>query len=389
MDGIARRGRPGLAARHMLLALVSAAAVAGCNDQGKSAAPEAPKEGAAAAGKQAAELPPGQLRLKPEAQKMLQIVTLGGEGSTQSASVPARIAFQEDKVAAATLPVEARVVSVQAHVGDIVKAGDELATLVSPEALRMRYEVDAARTAKELAAVEAQRQRVMMDKGVGVEIELRAAEAKLRETAQELARAQGTAALLGSGSGDKIVLRATRAGVVAERNAVPGASAEAGSALFLIGDPRAMGVVADVFEGDLGQVRPGTVVKVEVPQLSATLAGKVRYVGAALDKESRRAPVYVELSEQRPELRTGMQARVELPLAAQAQMLVPITAVIIKDGNRSVVFVQVAEDRFEARDVSLGRPLHGMVPVLSGLKAGDRIVVRGGLLLDGAASQLL
>ncbi|MGE8318160.1 MAG: efflux RND transporter periplasmic adaptor subunit [Comamonas sp.] len=370
----------------MLLALVSAVAVAGCNDQGKN---EAPKDEAAAAGKQAAELPPGQLQLKPEAQKMLQIATLGGEGSTQTASVPARVAFQEDKVAAATLPVEARVVSVQAHVGDIVKAGDELATLVSPEALRMRYEVDAARTAKELAAIEAQRQRVMMDKGVGVEIELRAAQSKLRETSQELARAQGTAALLGSGSGDKIVLRATRAGVVAERNAVPGASAEAGSALFLIGDPRAMGVVAEVFEGDLGQVRPGTAVKVEVPQLSATLAGKVRYVGAALDKESRRAPVYVELNEQRPELRTGMQARVELPVAAQAQLLVPISAIIIKDGNRSVVFVQVADDRFEARDVRLGRPLHGMVPVLDGLKGGDRIVVRGGLLLDGAASQLL
>ncbi|WP_460478876.1 efflux RND transporter periplasmic adaptor subunit [Comamonas humi] len=381
--------RRGLAARHMLLALVSAVAVAGCNDQGKN---EAPKDEAAAAGKQAAELPPGQLQLKPEAQKMLQIATLGGEGSTQTASVPARVAFQEDKVAAATLPVEARVVSVQAHVGDIVKAGDELATLVSPEALRMRYEVDAARTAKELAAIEAQRQRVMMDKGVGVEIELRAAQSKLRETSQELARAQGTAALLGSGSGDKIVLRATRAGVVAERNAVPGASADAGSALFLIGDPRAMGVVAEVFEGDLGQVRPGTAVKVEVPQLSATLAGKVRYVGAALDKESRRAPVYVELNEQRPELRTGMQARVELPVgeqAAQAPLLVPISAIIIKDGNRSVVFVQVADDRFEARDVRLGRPLHGMVPVLDGLKGGDKIVVRGGLLLDGAASQLL
>lgn len=384
MDVMARRGywKPG--ARLALLVLCAAAAVAGCNGEGRN---EAKDE--AAGPKQAAELPPGQLALKPEAQKMLQIATLGGEGGEQSAWVPARIAFQEDRVAAATLPVEARVVSVRAHVGDMVKAGDELATLVSPEALRMRYEVDAARTAKELAAVEAQRQRVMMDKGVGVEIELRAAQSKLRETSQELARAQGAAALLGSGGGDKIVLRAARAGVVAERNAVPGASADAGSALFLIGDPDAMGVVADVFEGDLGQVRPGSAVKVEVPQLSATLTGKVRHVGATLDKESRRAPVYIALDGPSPELRTGMQARVALPVAAQARILVPVSAIIIKDGNRSVVFVQVADDRFEARDVRLGRPLHGMVPVLDGLKAGDKIVVRGGLLLDGAASQLL
>ena len=280
-------------------------------------------------------------------------------------------------------------VSVNAHVGDIVKAGDELATLVSPEALRMRYEVEAARTAKDLAAVEAKRQRIMMDKGVGVEIELRAAQSKLRETEQELARAQGTAALLGSGGGDKIVLRATRAGVVAERNAVPGASAEAGSALFLVGDPRAMGVVADVFEGDLGQVRPGTAVKVDVPQLAATLAGKVRYVGAALDKESRRASVVVELSEQNPELRPGMQAKVGVQLSSQQQILIPVTAVLIKDESRSVVYVQHENQQFEARTVTLGRPTRGLVPEIDGLKVGEKIVVRGGLLLDGAASQLL
>ena len=70
-------------------------------------------------------------------------------------------------------------------------------------------------------------------------------------------------------------------------------------------------------------------------------------------------------------------------------MLIPVTAVLIKDGDRSLVFVQVDEGVFEARTVVLGQPLRGMVPVQSGLKAGDRIVVRGGLLLDGAASQML
>lgn len=44
---------------------------------------------------------------------------------------------------------------------------------------------------------------------------------------------------------------------------------------------------------------------------------------------------------------------------------------------------------FEARDVRLGQPVRGVVPVLGGLSAQDRIVVRGGLLLDGAASQLM
>lgn len=70
-------------------------------------------------------------------------------------------------------------------------------------------------------------------------------------------------------------------------------------------------------------------------------------------------------------------------------MLIPVTAVLIKDESRSIVFVQTGEQQFEARTVVLGRPSRGMVPVVSGLKSGEKIVVRGGLLLDGAASQLL
>ena len=79
----------------------------------------------------------------------------------------------------------------------------------------------------------------------------------------------------------------------------------------------------------------------------------------------------------------------ETRLSGQGEMLIPITAVLIKDESRSVVYVQRSDNEFEARTVQLGRPTRGMVPVISGLKPGEKIVVKGGLLLDGAANQLL
>lgn len=88
-------------------------------------------------------------------------------------------------------------------------------------------------------------------------------------------------------------------------------------------------------------------------------------------------------------LRAGMQARVGMAMERSAQMMVPMGAVLIKSENRTVVFVQKGENAFEARDVQLGQPVRGWVPVISGLQTGERIVVRGALLLDGAASQLL
>lgn len=363
------------------LALATMAAT-GCSSKSEASAPTSTAP-------QAAKLAPGQVRLQPASLKMLDIVSLSQSGAAQTVSMPARVAFQDDKVTAVAIPVEGRVVSVQVQVGDKVQAGDTLATLVSPEALRIRYEVDAARTAKDSAAVEEQRQRAMVAKGVGVEMELRAAQSKLRETAQELARAQGAAALLGAGSGDKMVLRAPRSGVIAERNAMPGAAAESGAALFLVGDPGAMRIVADAFEGDLAGIRVGADTHVTVQQLAVKSDGVVRNIGAVLDKESRRATVLIDLKAQPAGLRPGMQASVEIPLAATQQMLIPVTAVLIKDGDRQQVFVQVDDGVFEARPVVLGQPLRGMVPVQSGLQAGDKIVVRGGLLLDGAASQML
>lgn len=339
--------------------------------------------------KKSAPLPQGYVQVKPESLKMLEIAPVADPQGVQMAWAPAHVAFVEDRVASVSVPVSARVLSVNAHVGDMVKVGDLLATLVSPEALRTRYDVAAARTAHDVATVEAQRQQTMVDKGVGVEVDLRAAQAKLRETSQELGRAQGTAALLGSGGGDRIELRAPRAGIVAERKALVGTAAEPGAALFMIGDPQAVNVVAEVFESDLPGIRLGSSVQVEVPQLPKPLKGAVRHLGATLDKESRRAAVVVELSEPNPVLRPGMQAKVGVQLSNLQEMLIPVTAVLIKDESRSVVYVQHENNQFEARVVTLGRPSRGMVPVISGLEVGEKIVVRGGLLLDGSASQLL
>lgn len=334
-------------------------------------------------------LPKGFIHVKPESVKMLDIAAVADPQGVQMAWAPAHVAFVEDRVASVSVPVSARVQTVSAHVGDMVKAGDLLATLVSPDALRTRYDVAAAKTAHDVAVVEAQRQQTMVDKGVGVEVDLRAAQAKVRETSQELARAQGTAALLGSGGGDRIELRAPRSGIVAERKAVVGTSAEPGAAIFTIGDPQAMNVVAEVFESDLPGIFAGSSVQVEVPQLPKPLKGTVRYLGATLDKESRRAAVVVALSEQNPVLRPGMQAKVGVQLSNLHEMLIPVSAVLIKDESHSVVYVQHENNQFEARAVTLGRPSRGLVPVISGLNVGEKIVVRGGLLLDGAASQLL
>jgi cobalt-zinc-cadmium efflux system membrane fusion protein len=67
---------------------------------------------------------------------------------------------------------------------------------------------------------------------------------------------------------------------------------------------------------------------------------------------------------------------------------VPATAVLVKDGGRTIVYVAQQDGSFVAREVTVGHPVDGQVPVLGGLQRGQRVVVRGALLLDSAAEQL-
>lgn len=334
---------------------------------------------------------PGEVHLQTASLQMLQIETVAERRDTQTLWAPARIAFRDDRVSAVGAPAAGRIVQVHANIGDVVAVGQPLATLASPDALRQRAEASNAEVARGLAASEAQRQRLMVERGIGVEMERVAAEARLSEATQELARARGTVGLLGGGAADRIVLRAPRAGVVATRRATVGAAVDSSSEpLFLVGDPAAVWVVAEVFESDLAGLREGAVANIESSSLNQPIRGRVQRIGGAVNEETRRAPVFISVDGAAPAtFRPGMLARVGLEVSAPAGLVIPLSAVLIKDERRSIVFVQRGETVFQARDVQLGTPTRGFIPVLGGLVAGDRIVVRGGLLLDSAASQLL
>ena len=335
-------------------------------------------------------LPANHIRLRPESLQHLAIQPASHliEGSTVWA--PGRIAIRDDRVADMPAPATGRITVVHAKVGDIVKAGDALATMVSPEASRIRADDANARVELVVAQAEAQRQQALMDKGIGVEVEKALAEAKLRQAQNAVASAAQATAFLGDGQSDVIVLRAPRSGTIIARNATVGATVDPSKeSLFRIGNPGELWVVAEVFESDISSAREGAAVQIEVPVAAGPLKGKVQRLSATVDQETRRSHAYIVLDQGNGVLRAGMLARVGIQVKRPAGLLIPLTAVLIKDGQSSIVYVQREPEVFEARVVVLGPPSNGSIPVLSGLSPDERIVVKGGLLLDGAAGQLL
>jgi len=177
--------------------------------------------------------------------------------------------------------------------------------------------------------------------------------------------------------------------VITIRTAVGASVTPGGEALLELGDPTRLQVVAQVPQGDLRRIAVGQEASVELPALAARVAARVENFNPRVDPESRRGQVYLALTKRIDGLRAGMLAQVALRVGAKADVLVPVSAVLIKDGKRRVVYVEREDGTFEAREVQTGRNQDGQVVILQGLTAGERVVVRGALLLDTQAEQLL
>lgn len=350
---------------------------------GKGGAPDAPAKPAAAPDAKSVQLPAVQ-------KQFLTVETVGASQTADVIALPGRVTFRPQAQSAIGATAAGRVVAVLVQAGQVVKAGAPLLTIESADAGAARAAREQAVTRLATAESIHKRQVEMVDKGVGLESERQEAEARVKEARTEYERANQAVRLLGTGQGSQVTVRAPSNGIVMSIRVAAGATvAPGGEALLELGDPSQLQVVAQVSESDLGRIAVGQEAEVELPALSARIAARVENFNPRIDPESRRMQVYFALAKRIEGLRAGMLAQVSLRIGAEQGISLPVSAVLIKDGKRRVVYVERPDGTFEARDVQTGHNRNGWVVILQGLAAGEKVVVRGALLLDTQAEQLL
>jgi len=337
----------------------------------------------------AASVADGGLRVSSGSMQFLTVEAFGASGVPTLIRAPGRVTFRDGAVSEVGAPVAGRVTAVTAALGQRVRRGEPLLTIASQSAAALRAETARAVVMAGAAGAEAARQRQMVERGVGVPADLAAAEARAAEARALLAGLRSALGTLGQGTAAGVTVRAPIDGVVLARNATVGLAVEpGGAALLTLGEPTALRIVAETFERDLALVRVGASATVALPSVLRPLRARVEAIGACVDPETRRAPVYLSVLEDTAALRAGMFATSSIEAAADAAPGLPVTAILVKEGGRTVVYVARDATTFMPRDVRIGHPVDGRVPVLSGLAVGDRVVTRGALLLDGAAEIL-
>jgi Cu(I)/Ag(I) efflux system membrane fusion protein len=183
-----------------------------------------------------------------------------------------------------------------------------------------------------------------------------------------------------------IPITASRGGVVLERRAVEGMMSEAGETLFRIADTSTVWVVAEVPEAALMDIAPGAEVRVGFRGLSGEpMTGRINTIYPEVDMTTRTGKLRIELPNPDGRLLANMFADVEIMLAGAPVVQVPEGAVI-DTGDRQVVILDLGDGRFRPEPVTVGRRSDGMIEIVNGVAAGDRVVSAATFLIDAESN---
>lgn len=266
--------------------------------------------------------------------------------------------------------VSGTIVEINADPGRVVKR-DELLARIDDREIRARLE--GARATLEQASADFARYEKLHAQKVVTPQEF--------ETARSRHRAAQAAADEASSLLAYSLVKAPFDGVVTRRFVQQGDLATPGKALVEVEDPAALRLEAQVPESLIGRIKIGDTITVKVDAARAKVSAKVGEIAPASDPASRTTLVKMELPRN-PALRSGMFGRARIPTDAAPSLAVPEGAVLHR-GQLDFIFV-VADGIAQLRIVRTGRIEGGRVEIVSGLDAGESVVVEGAAsLADG------
>ena len=351
----------------------------------------------------------GVIELTPEAVARVEIRTAPVEQRTLAGelSTTGQVDFDQTRVAHVSPRVSGRVHRVHAILGQEARSGQTLAEIDSIELGQAKAAFLQAKAKEELARKSFQRAESLLADRIASEQEVLEAEADLREAAVSLQAAEEMLQLYGLSQtqidalsfegrqGAIYPVRAPFAGTVVEHHVTRGELVTPERNLFRLADLSRVWIWIDIYQRDLGNVHLEDEVRASVDSYPGEVfVGKVSYLGAQVDQQTRTVRGRLDVDNPDGKLRPGMFVEVvlfdphaeESGTARRASLVVPAGAVV-REGEESQVFVAAGKHRYEVRRIQTGRTSGGFVEVVQGLASGESVVVEGAFHLKSAASK--
>jgi len=300
---------------------------------------------------------------------------------------PGNVEADPTHVANVLPPLTGKVVELKVGLGDYVSRGQLLAVLDSGDLAQAYADVEKARDALDLAKKGLDRARAVQAAGGNAIKDLQAAQSSYNQTLAEFNRAQTRLAAIGGAQGSAtqhpMQITAPTAGYITALSVSPGTYVnDSTAAIMTISNLQSVWITANVPESDAGTVAKGQQVNAELSAYPGRVFhGAVSFVSPVLQPDTRRDLVRTVFANADGKLKPNMYANVSIAVPQPAQVFVPESALLMNNDSITV-FVEVAPWTFQRRTVDISYDEGDGTRVLQGLKAGDRVIVRGGVLLN-------
>jgi cobalt-zinc-cadmium efflux system membrane fusion protein len=164
-------------------------------------------------------------------------------------------------------------------------------------------------------------------------------------------------------------------------------SGGASSPVYTIGNLSTVWLIANVRETDAPLMHVGEPVEVHVLAFPGRVfKAKISWVAPSIDSNTHRLSVRADVENPRGELKPGMFANFSIITGEAATAPAVPQRAIVYEGDTARVWVAEDDGTIAARSIRTGRIADGMVEILSGVSSGEKVVTRGALFIDRAAT---
>ena len=184
-----------------------------------------------------------------------------------------------------------------------------------------------------------------------------------------------------------LVFNSPASGYITEYDALPNMYVEPATRLYTLADLSQVWVIAQIFQDDIGRVRPGDSAQVIVDAYPGRFfSGRIEEILPQVDLATRTVNVRLAIGNPSLKLKPGMFVNVDLKTSLGRQLVVP-TSAVLQSGTRQLAFLYSGDGRIEPKEITLGPRAGDNVVVMKGLAAGQKVVTSANFLID-SESQL-
>jgi len=281
--------------------------------------------------------------------------------------------------------------------GQTVHQGDPMFYVSSPDYSQLRTNYLKTKDAYALAQKAYARAKDLYEHKAIAEQNLEQAESAEVQASGDLAAAQAALKVLGITDPDALVkappsfevpVKAPIGGLVVEQDVAAGQLIQPGSTqCFVISDVSTVWVLVNIYQKDLSYVRVGDQVTIQTDAYAEVFHGRIAYVAASLDPNTRTLQARIETNNPGEKLKKDMYVVATVNAGTIPNAIALPDAAVLRDSeNQPFVYAATSSNQFGRRTVTLGESLNGQTEITNGLKPGEQVIGDGGLFLQFANS---